>query len=62
MPMSLGTVGGVVQSHELAKVVMRLMDVVEASDLAMLVGSVGLASNLGALYIMVTEGIRSIQA
>ena len=62
MPMSLGTVGGVVQSHELAKVVLRLMDVVEARDLAMLVGSVGLASNLGALYIMVTDGIRSIQA
>ncbi len=62
MPMSLGTVGGVVQSHDLAKVVMRLMDVKTASDLATIVGSVGLASNLGALYIMVTEGIRSIQA
>ena len=62
MPMSLGTVGGVVQSHKLAKVVMRLMEVEKASELAMLVGSVGLASNLGALYIMVTEGIRSIQA
>jgi hydroxymethylglutaryl-CoA reductase len=62
MPMSLGTVGGVVRSHELAKVVMRLMDVKTASDLAMIVGSVGLASNLGALYIMVTEGISSIQA
>ena len=62
MPMSLGTVGGVVQSHKLAKVVMRLMDVEKASDLSMLVGSVGLASNLGALYIMVTEGIKSIQA
>lgn len=62
MPMSLGTVGGVVQSHKLAKVVMRLMDVEEASDLSKIVGSVGLASNLGALYIMVTEGIKSIQA
>ena len=39
-----------------------LMDVKTASDLAMIVGSVGLASNLGALYIMVTEGISSIQA
>lgn len=62
MPMSLGTVGGVVQSHELAMIVMRLMNVEKASDLSKLVGSVGLGSNLGALYIMVTEGIRSIQA
>ena len=62
MPMGIGTVGGVIQSHELANVVLRLMNVETASDLAMIVGSVGLASNLGALYIMVTEGIKSIQA
>jgi hydroxymethylglutaryl-CoA reductase len=62
MPMGIGTVGGVIQSHELANVVLRLMNVETASDLAMILGSVGLASNLGALYIMVTEGIKSIQA
>jgi len=62
MPMGIGTVGGVTPSHELANVVLRLMNVENASDLAMIVGSVGLASNLGALYIMVTEGIKSIQA
>ncbi len=62
MPMGIGIVGGVIQSHELANVVLRLMNVETASDLAMIVGSVGLASNLGALYIMVTEGIKSIQA
>jgi hydroxymethylglutaryl-CoA reductase len=62
MPMSLGTVGGVVQSHKLAKIVMRLMEVETASDLAVITGSVGLACNLGALYLMVTEGIQSIQA
>ena len=62
MPMSVGTVGGVIQSHELAQVVLRLMNVETASELAMITGSVGLACNLGALYIMVTEGIKSIQA
>lgn len=61
-PMGIGTVGGVIQSHKLAKVVLRLMNVETASDLAMIAGSVGLACNLGALYIMVTEGIKSIQA
>ncbi len=62
MPMSVGTVGGVIQSHELAKVVLRLMNAESSSELAMITGSVGLACNLGALYIMVTEGIKSIQA
>jgi hydroxymethylglutaryl-CoA reductase len=62
MPMGIGTVGGVIPSHELANVGFRMMNVETASDLAMIVGSVGLASNLGALYIMVTEGIKSIQA
>jgi len=62
MPMSVGTVGGVIQSHKLAKVVLRVMNVETASDLAVIAGSVGLACNLGALYLMITEGIRSIQA
>ncbi len=62
MPMSVGTVGGVVRSHKLAGIVLRLLGVESASELAMIAGSVGLACNLGALYIMVTEGIRSIQA
>jgi hydroxymethylglutaryl-CoA reductase len=62
MPMSVGTVGGVVRSHKLAGIVLRLLGVESASELAMVAGSVGLACNLGALYIMVTEGIGSIQA
>jgi len=62
MPMGVGTIGGVIQSHELAKVVLRLMNAETASELAITAGSVGLACNLGALYIMVTEGINSIQA
>ncbi len=62
MPMSVGTVGGVVRTHKLAQIVLRLLGVETASELSMIAGSVGLASNLGALYIMVTEGIKSIQA
>lgn len=62
MPMSVGTVGGVVRSHKLSRIVLRLLEVETASELSMIAGSVGLASNLGALYIMVTEGIKSIQA
>jgi len=62
MPMSVATVGGVIQAHKLPGIVFKLLGVETASDLAAIAGSVGLASNLGALYIMVTEGIKSIQA
>ena len=62
MPMSVGTVGGVVRTHKLARIVLKLLGVETAAELSMIAGSVGLASNLGALYIMVTEGIKSIQA
>ena len=62
MPMSVGTVGGVVRTHKLARIVLKLLDVESAAELAMIAGSVGLACNLGALYFMVTEGIKSIQA
>ena len=62
MPMSVGTVGGVVRTHKLARIVLKLLGAETAAELSMIAGSVGLASNLGALYIMVTEGIKSIQA
>ena len=62
MPMSVGTVGGVVRTHKLAGIVLRLLGAETAAELSMIAGSVGLASNLGALYIMVTKGIKSIQA
>jgi hydroxymethylglutaryl-CoA reductase len=61
MPMSVGTVGGVVRTHKLSGVVLKLIGAETAGELAMVAGSVGLACNLGALYIMVTEGISSIK-
>jgi hydroxymethylglutaryl-CoA reductase len=61
MPLSVGTVGGVVQAHRLARLVLRLLGVETASELAMIAGAVGLACNLGALHALVTGGIRGIQ-
>ena len=61
MPLSVATVGGVIHTHELARLVLRVLDVSTASELAMVAGSVGLAANLGALYTLVTDGIKSIQ-
>lgn len=61
MPLSVGIVGGVVQSHKVAVMILKLLEVETAAELAMVAGSVGLACNIGALYTLVTGGIKSIQ-
>jgi hydroxymethylglutaryl-CoA reductase len=61
MPLPVGTVGGTVQAHRVSSLVLKVLGVDKASELAMVAGSVGLACNLGALYTLVSEGIMSIQ-
>ena len=62
MPLSVGTVGGVVQAHRLARLVLKLLGAETASELAMIAGATGLACNLGALHALVTGGIRCTQS
>lgn len=61
MPLSVGTVGGVVNTHPVAKINIKLLGVAGAAELGQVAASVGLASNLGALYTLVSEGVKSIQ-
>jgi hydroxymethylglutaryl-CoA reductase len=61
MPLSVGTVGGVVNTHPVAKINLKLLGVTGAAELGQVAASVGLASNLGALYTLVSEGVKSIQ-
>ena len=61
MPLSVGTVGGVVNTHPVAKINLKLLCVTSAAELGQVAGAVGLASNLGALYTLVSEGVKSIQ-
>jgi hydroxymethylglutaryl-CoA reductase len=61
MPLSIGTVGGVVDAHPVARINLKLLGVESAAELQQIVASVGLAANLGALYTLVTEGVMSIQ-
>jgi len=61
MPLSVGTVGGVVNTHPVAKINIKLLGVTSAAELGQVAASVGLASNLGALYTLVGEGVKSIQ-
>jgi hydroxymethylglutaryl-CoA reductase len=58
MPMAVGTVGGTLHAHAGARLAQRLLAVTDAKELAMVVGSAGLASNLAALRALATEGIQ----
>jgi hydroxymethylglutaryl-CoA reductase len=58
MPMAVGTVGGTLQVHAGARLAQRILGVDSASTLAMIIGSVGMASNLAALRALATDGIQ----
>lgn len=58
MPMAVGTVGGTLHAHAGARLSQRLLGTTSATMLGMIVGAVGLASNLAALRALVTEGIQ----
>ncbi|MCR1899837.1 hydroxymethylglutaryl-CoA reductase, degradative [Irregularibacter muris] len=58
IPMAVGLVGGATKVHPQAKVAVKMLGVEKASDLAMIIASVGLAQNLAALKALATEGIQ----
>jgi hydroxymethylglutaryl-CoA reductase len=58
MPMAVGTVGGTLQAHAGARLSQRLLGATSSTMLAMIIGAVGLASNLAALRALATEGIQ----
>jgi hydroxymethylglutaryl-CoA reductase len=58
MPMAVGTVGGTLQAHAGARLAQRMLGVTSATTLGMIVGCVGLASNLAALRALATDGIQ----
>jgi hydroxymethylglutaryl-CoA reductase len=58
VPMAVSTVGPVVQSHPRVRLALRVLGVSGARELAGLMAAVGLASNLGAMRALATEGIQ----
>lgn len=58
MPMAVGTVGGTLGVHAGARAAQQMLGVTSASTLAMVIGAVGMASNLAALRALATEGIQ----
>ncbi|QQR90900.1 MAG: hydroxymethylglutaryl-CoA reductase, degradative [Myxococcales bacterium] len=58
LPLALGTVGGPTRIHPGAKLALRISQVKDSQELAMLAASVGMASNLAALKALATTGIQ----
>jgi len=58
LPMAVSTVGPLVQSHPRVRLALRLLSVAGARELAGIMAAVGLASNLGAMRALATEGIQ----
>ncbi|GAP12813.1 3-hydroxy-3-methylglutaryl-coenzyme A reductase [Longilinea arvoryzae] len=58
MPLAVGSVGGATRVHPAARVLLKLMGVQSAAQLAEIIISVGLAQNLAALRALATEGIQ----
>jgi hydroxymethylglutaryl-CoA reductase len=58
LPMAVGTVGGTLKVHPGARLALKMIGVERASELGMVMASVGLASNLAALRAMASDGIQ----
>lgn len=58
LPMAVGTVGGSIRVHPIAKLAYKILDIKSADDLAQVIVAVGLAQNLGALKALATDGIQ----
>ena len=56
--MQVGIVGGAVRTHPVAKIALKILGVKTATELAEVMGAVGLAQNLAALRALATEGIQ----
>ena len=57
VPITVGTIGGIVQLHPLTKISLKILKVKTAQELAQVIASVGLVQNLAALRALVSEGI-----
>jgi hydroxymethylglutaryl-CoA reductase len=58
LPMSVGTVGGIVNIHPMIKICNKILGVQSAKELACIMGAVGLAQNFSAIRALASEGIQ----
>jgi hydroxymethylglutaryl-CoA reductase len=58
LPMAVGVVGGAANMHPKAKLCRKILGIQTAKELAMVVGSLGLAQNFAAVFALSTVGIQ----
>jgi len=58
LPLSVGIVGGVTNSHPIAKICTKVLNVSSANELAGVMAVTGLAQNFAAMRALATEGIQ----
>lgn len=58
IPLALGTVGGLTALHPISKLALNMLGNPGAKELMMIVATVGLAQNFGAVRSLVTSGIQ----
>ncbi len=58
LPMAVGVVGGSTNVHPTLRVMRKILSVESAAELGMVMATVGLAQNMGALRALATEGIQ----
>lgn len=56
-PIMVGTIGGVTRLHPTAQMMMRILGISKANELARIVAAVGLVQNLGAIKALTTVGL-----
>lgn len=59
LPLAVGIVGGVVNSHPTAKLALQILGAKSAKELAMAMAAAGLAQNLAAIRALSAEGIQA---
>ncbi len=58
IPMAVGTVGGIINTHPLVKTCLKILDVTSSQELAIIIATVGLAQNFSAIRALADEGIQ----
>ena len=58
LPLAVGIVGGITRTHPQVMTNLKLLDITNATELASIIVSAGLAQNISALMALSTDGIN----
>ncbi|MDP8906645.1 MAG: hydroxymethylglutaryl-CoA reductase, degradative [Thermoproteota archaeon] len=58
IPLAVGVIGGITNIHPLVKTCLKILDIANSQELAMIIAAVGLAQNFSAIRALADEGIQ----